>query len=266
MKKILSNTIKKLAIIDTIQNMAMSDKIKNNGITDTIKKFGIVDTIKTMAMTDSIRQFGFKASIRSVGMVATTKHLGFTDPIMKMNFQDTKLKLLDLDLKGCMYLNNFSHSQQVALFFKIISRLGDGSFWYAMLLLVWLKHGWAYGYQLMYLLLGGAVGTLLYKILKHKTTRPRPYQVHQVIVMGERPLDHFSFPSGHTLHAVLATIVLGYVHPPLLIVMLPFTVLVALSRMVLGLHYPTDVLMGALIGASVASLIIFAAPVLNVSL
>ena len=126
--------------------------------------------------------------------------------------------------------------------------------------------GITYSLQIIYLLLGGSVGTAIYKFLKHKTTRPRPYQVHQVIVLGERPLDHFSFPSGHTLHAVMVTIVLGYIQPVLLAAMLPFMVLVALSRMVLGLHYPSDVIVGALIGAAVASLIIFVAPLLGIAL
>jgi undecaprenyl-diphosphatase len=72
--------------------------------------------------------------------------------------------------------------------------------------------------------------------------------VHQAVVLGERPLDHFSFPSGHTLHAVLFTVMLGAHFPALLPLLLVFTPLVALSRMVLGLHYPTDVLAGAFLG------------------
>ncbi|WP_436863273.1 phosphatase PAP2 family protein [Acinetobacter haemolyticus] len=183
-----------------------------------------------------------------------------------MKFENAKIKILDLDLKGCLYLNHLSHSQRVALFFKTISRLGDGPFWYVMLLSVWATQGLAYGLQILYLILAGFVGTLIYKFLKHKTTRPRPYQVHQVIVLGERPLDHFSFPSGHTLHAVMVTIVLGYIQPVLLILMLPFTILIALSRMVLGLHYPSDVIVGAIIGASVASAVILLAPSLNIIL
>ncbi|MFM6904617.1 MAG: phosphatase PAP2 family protein [Acinetobacter tjernbergiae] len=183
-----------------------------------------------------------------------------------MNFQNAKIKILDLDLKGCVYLNHLSQSQRVALFFKTISRLGDGPFWYAMLLSVWIKQGLAYGLQILYLLVAGSVGTVIYKILKHQTTRPRPYQVHQVIILGERPLDHFSFPSGHTLHAVMITITLGYIQPFLLTFMLPFTILIGLSRMVLGLHYPSDVIVGAMIGASVASGIILFAPSLNIIL
>ncbi len=183
-----------------------------------------------------------------------------------MNLQNAKIKILDLDLKGCVYLNHLSHSQRIALFFKMISRLGDGPFWYVMLLSVWALQGLAYGLQILYLIVAGSVGTLIYKYLKHKTTRPRPYQVHQVIVLGERPLDHFSFPSGHTLHAVMVTITLGYIQPILLILMLPFTVLVALSRMVLGLHYPSDVIVGATIGTTVASSIILLAPSFNIVL
>ncbi|MDR0234707.1 phosphatase PAP2 family protein [Acinetobacter sp.] len=183
-----------------------------------------------------------------------------------MNFKNTKIKMLDLDLRGCLYLNNLSHTQSVATFFKTISRLGDGAFWCAMLIIVWLQKGWMYGLQLLYVVVAGLLGTGIYKFLKHKTVRPRPYQVHQVIILGERPLDHFSFPSGHTLHAVMATIVFGYIQPLMLFIMMPFTVLIALSRMVLGLHYPSDVIVGALIGASVASLIVLTAPYLGVIL
>lgn len=183
-----------------------------------------------------------------------------------MNFKATKIKILDLDLRGCIYLNHLSNIQRIALFFKLVSRLGDGVFWYAMILLVWFHKGLSYGLQLFYVLLGGCIGTTIYKILKKTTVRPRPYQVHQVIVLGERPLDQFSFPSGHTLHAVMATTVLGYIQPMMLWLMLPFTLLIALSRMVLGLHYPSDVIVGAVIGAGVAGFIIGIAPLLGIAL
>lgn len=183
-----------------------------------------------------------------------------------MNFKNTKIRILDLDLKGCLYLNNLSHTHSLALFFKTISRLGDGVFWYCMIALVWTMQGIQYSLQILYLLLGISIGTAIYKVLKVKTTRPRPYQVHQVIHLGERPLDHFSFPSGHTLHAVMGTVIFGYIQPVLLMLMLPFTVLVALSRMVLGLHYPTDVIVGALIGVTVASGVILSAPLFHIVL
>ncbi|NHB58759.1 phosphatase PAP2 family protein [Acinetobacter shaoyimingii] len=183
-----------------------------------------------------------------------------------MNIKNTKTKILALDLKGCLYLNQWSHHQHILIFFKAVSRLGDRWFWYVMLIWVWMIQGWSYTPSILYILFGGLTGTCIYKGLKHRTTRPRPYQVHQVIQLGERPLDHFSFPSGHTLHAVMASIVLGFIQPLLLVLMLPFSICVAISRMVLGLHYPSDVIVGAIIGSLLGFFIIYLAPFFSISL
>lgn len=66
------------------------------------------------------------------------------------------------------------------------------------------------------------------------------------------PLDRYSFPSGHTLHAVCFTGIACAYQPLFAWVLVPFALLVALSRLVLGLHYPSDVLAGALIGGGLA--------------
>ncbi len=168
------------------------------------------------------------------------------------------------DLDWCIRLNQYSSKKQIALFFKGVSRLGDGWFWYICLSVVWAARGLAYAVELAYMALGTFCGTLLYKFLKRKTVRPRPYQVHQAVVLGERPLDHFSFPSGHTMHAMLVCILMGYALPALLWIMVPFTALVAVSRVILGLHYPTDVLAGAFIGSSLAVGIIYLSPLFHV--
>jgi undecaprenyl-diphosphatase len=93
---------------------------------------------------------------------------------------------------------------------------------------------------------------LLYKWLKSRTSRPRPYQARTAIRRGADPLDNFSFPSGHTLHAASFSILAIAYFPPAAWLCLPFAALVAASRLVLGLHYPTDVLAGAAIGAALA--------------
>jgi undecaprenyl-diphosphatase len=98
----------------------------------------------------------------------------------------------------------------------------------------------------------GAIGLAIYKWLKKRTSRPRPYQVRATIRRGADPLDQFSFPSGHTLHAMAFALLMSAYHPPLAWLVWPFTLLVAASRVVLGLHYPTDVLAGAAIGAALA--------------
>ena len=132
--------------------------------------------------------------------------------------------------------------------------LDNGRFWYALAGLILWQDGAAAIAPVTQTLLTALTGTAIYKLLKTRTLRPRPYQVHQAVVLGERPLDHFSFPSGHTLHAVLLTVMLGHFYPALLPLLAPFTALVALSRMVLGLHYPTDVLAGAALGATLAGI------------
>ena len=67
------------------------------------------------------------------------------------------------------------------------------------------------------------------------------------------PLDEFSFPSGHTLHAVAFTAVACAWYPPLALLLVPFALLVAASRVVLGLHYPSDVLAAIAIGGALAT-------------
>jgi undecaprenyl-diphosphatase len=158
------------------------------------------------------------------------------------------------DLAVCERFNRASRKRAVCTLFAAISRLGDGVFWYGLMLalLVWERE--AAVRPVLHMALAGGLCTLLYKGLKRAASRPRPCRVHQQILLGAPPLDQFSFPSGHTLHAVVFSIVAYAYYPMLGWLLVPFTLLVALSRLVLGLHYPTDVLAGAALGAGVAGL------------
>ena len=82
--------------------------------------------------------------------------------------------------------------------------------------------------------------------------------IGKALVDEERPdnSDDDSFPSGHTMHAVGFSWILMTYYPELGLFVLPFTILVAMSRLVLGLHYPSDVLAGALIGSTIANIVI----------
>ena len=82
--------------------------------------------------------------------------------------------------------------------------------------------------------------------------RERPYVTFAGILAGTPPLDRYSFPSGHTLHAVCFAVLGSHYLPELALPLAGFAVLVALSRVVLGLHYPTDVAAGALLGGGLA--------------
>lgn len=163
-------------------------------------------------------------------------------------------RMLEVDTDLCVRLNRTSQRIWVRRAFRIVSRLGDGVFWYAVIGAILLAQGADGLLPSLHMLAAGFFGTLCYKLIKGKASRPRPYEVTQSIALGIPPLDRFSFPSGHTLHAVVFSMVaLGY-YPMLAWLLLPFTLLVGMSRVILGLHYPTDVLAGAAIGALIASM------------
>jgi undecaprenyl-diphosphatase len=154
----------------------------------------------------------------------------------------------------CRRLNRGAARWPVRALFAGASRLGDGVVWYALLLAL----PWMYGVSAVRPALAMAVsalaGLLLYKWLKRTFVRERPFIRHPGISLAAAPLDRYSFPSGHTLHAVSFTWQAVAFAPELGFVLLPLAALIAASRVVLGLHYPTDVLVGAALGAGFGAL------------
>ncbi|HTQ75174.1 MAG TPA: phosphatase PAP2 family protein [Burkholderiales bacterium] len=162
-----------------------------------------------------------------------------------------RLRLWDSAL--CIRFNGAVRIAPVRLVFRVVSRLGDGVFWYSLMLAL-LATGGAAAMGPVVRMAGTGLGcTLIYKWLKSKTSRPRPFAVENAVRAGADPLDPFSFPSGHTLHAVAFSMVAIAYYPMLAWLLVPFTLLVAASRVVLGLHYPSDVLAGAGLGALIAT-------------
>ena len=156
------------------------------------------------------------------------------------------------ELRICEVLNRISRLRSVRGFFVAVSRLGNGVFWYSLIVLLPIMHGSEAMTASIHMTLVGLVGVLIYKSLKTRLVRERPYINRATISLGTPPLDVYSFPSGHTLHAVaFSTVALSY-FPHLAPLLFPFTLAVALSRVVLGLHYPTDVAAGAVIGLALA--------------
>ena len=138
--------------------------------------------------------------------------------------------------------------------------LGDGAAWYALMAMMILVDGRAGLFAAAHLAITGAIALGLYAWLKRWTKRPRPFASDARIHAWIAPLDEFSFPSGHTLHAVAFTLVALAHYPVLAWVLVPFASTVAVSRVVLGLHYPSDVLAATAIGTGIASLSLWCVP------
>jgi undecaprenyl-diphosphatase len=134
-----------------------------------------------------------------------------------------------------------------------VSWLSDGIVWYAtILMLPWLggANGTACALRMVVV---GALNLVVYKALKRKVARPRPFRSCPGIQAWARSLDEYSFPSGHMLHATAFSTLLCTYYPGLAWVLWPFTALVAMCRVSLGLHYPSDVAVGMLMGWCMAS-------------
>ncbi len=162
-------------------------------------------------------------------------------------------RLQRLDARLCERTNRWLHVRMLLRLFRAVSWLGNGIFWYALMLAMLLRAPRDAALPVLHMVFVGMVCTAAYKMLKTRTLRPRPYQSLLQVQAGAAPLDTFSFPSGHTLHAVAFTLVALEYWPGLAPLLVTFTLLTAASRVALGLHYPSDVLAGAALGAGLGA-------------
>jgi undecaprenyl-diphosphatase len=89
------------------------------------------------------------------------------------------------------------------------------------------------------------LGLALFSLAKRLCNRPRPASVHMVLAAPDR----FSLPSGHSTSAWAIAISVALAVPPLAAPILIWATLVAASRVVLGVHYPLDVVAGIVLGS-----------------
>lgn len=94
-----------------------------------------------------------------------------------------------------------------------------------------------------------ALSGIFAQVGKHIWNRPRPLLVYFDVRIVDKPLFTHSFPSGHTVTAFAAAFAMGAFLPKWKYFLIPIAILTAISRVYLGVHFPTDVLFGAFIGA-----------------
>ena len=177
-----------------------------------------------------------------------------------MNRMPLRKRLIAGDSGWCLRANRWGGGGHSRSYFATISRLGDGVFWYVLMAALILVDGMTGLAASAHLAATGVIALTLYKLLKRWTRRPRPFASDARIQAWVAPLDEFSFPSGHTLHAVAFSLVAMAHYPLLAWVLVPFTASVAASRVVLGLHYPSDVLAATAIGSGLAGLSLWLVP------
>jgi undecaprenyl-diphosphatase len=172
--------------------------------------------------------------------------------------ESSRARGIDWDLRGARRLHRVAQRPLAQRVLVACSRLADGPMWVLSLVLL-LLFGGPQADRVALVALGlGAANLALYWAIKRGTRRERPFRRCDDIRACVPAADLFSFPSGHTLHAVSFAVLFGGQFPALAALLWSFAVLVAVSRVVLGVHYPSDVVAGAALGGTTAHLALLA--------
>lgn len=145
-------------------------------------------------------------------------------------------------------VNRWSAPKWIRMWMLAATRGGDGWLWYALALIVAV-----FGDQYRFKAIGAAflgvgVGIFLFLGLKRVANRRRPCHLEPHCWANLLPPDQFSFPSGHTITAFCVAIAVSGFYPSLLPVLLFCALSIGCSRIILGMHFLSDVLAGAAIG------------------
>jgi undecaprenyl-diphosphatase len=140
------------------------------------------------------------------------------------------------------------------------TRGGDGWLWYGFTALILFYGGPPRLAAVAAAWTACGAGAILFLVLKKMAGRKRPNALEPHCWATLLPPDQFSFPSGHTITAFAFTLAVGSIYPNSLGVLLFCAFSVATSRIVLGMHFLSDVLVGALVGSGLgyAGFLIFA--------
>ena len=146
-------------------------------------------------------------------------------------------------------VNRWSAPKWIRLWMISATRGGDGWIWCALALTVWLFGGERGPRTVLACVLPAAVGIACFLVLKRGTGRRRPCQIDRHCWYTLLPPDQFSFPSGHTITAFAITVPLGSFYPEWQAALGFIALSISSSRILLGMHFLSDVVAGALLGA-----------------
>jgi len=162
--------------------------------------------------------------------------------------------LADLDARMFLSMNRLHTYMRLEKPMRFISSMGDGYLYVLMGIIFPLlapQLGVAF---LKAMLIAFLLELPIYWALKHSFKRRRPFRVVEALAPLLKPSDEFSFPSGHTTAAFMVAALTVVYFPGAALVIYPWAALVGLSRVMLKVHFISDVLAGMVLGTVLALL------------
>lgn len=150
--------------------------------------------------------------------------------------------------------NNWDAPRWIQLFARAATLGGDGWLWYAMGVAILFFGGPGRFAALAATGLAAGLSVILFIWVKRFAARKRPCDIAPHCWATLLPPDQFSFPSGHTMTAFAFAMALSSFYPSLLPVLLFCALSIAASRILLGMHFLSDVVAGALLGTGLGYL------------
>ena len=153
-------------------------------------------------------------------------------------------------------LNGWRPPRWVRVWMLLASRAGDGWLWYALGILLLLFGGADRFVAVGSATVSAAISMGLFLRLKRITGRKRPCAIAPHCWATLLPPDQFSFPSGHSMTAFAITVPVSAFYPSLELGLLFCALSIAVSRIMLGMHFLSDVVVGSALGALLGYIVV----------
>ncbi|MFJ5621550.1 phosphatase PAP2 family protein [Peribacillus loiseleuriae] len=154
-------------------------------------------------------------------------------------------------------VNRHFENKQLNFFFRHITHIGGATCTIATVLILIICLTGPSRMTAISSALALAISHIPVQVVKKIYPRKRPYLTVEKTNFHTNPLQDHSFPSGHTTSIFSVIIPTILFIPVIAIILIPLGLLVGISRIYLGLHYPSDVLAGVILGSCVGSLCYF---------
>lgn len=158
-------------------------------------------------------------------------------------------QLSKLDQRAFLWCADSCSATSLIRFARIISRSGDGYLQVILPLTLFAYLGDEARVYIQLIATSFAIERTLYWLLKNSLKRDRPPVCIPSFTPFIRASDEFSFPSGHTSGAFMLALLTALYFPLLAIPLFVWAVMVGCSRVILGVHFPADIIAGACLGS-----------------